>query len=188
MVQPEPAHTPDLASRLAAGDPTAFEQLFEAYADRLVRYIDRYIRSREQAQDLVQDLFLRLWDRHAELGTVGDFDAYLYRAARNRALTYLRQRGVEERWRGREEQAHTPELDSTAADPTDRIIAERTTAALQRAIDALAPRQREVILRYWRGDASVAIAAALGISPKTVGVHVSRAIDNLRKALRDFLR
>lgn len=183
MLQPQPIDASDLAHRLAAGDAAAFEQLFEGYADRLVRFVYRYVGSRAQAQDLVQDLFLRLWDRRAELGDVGDFNAYLYRGARNRALTHLRQRRVQDRWRTSEERSQLPEHAATADDPTDRVIAEDTSAAVQRAVDALAPRQREVILRYLRGEANVAIAAALGISPKTVGVHVSRAIEKLRKAL-----
>ena len=81
-------------------DAEPFERLFALYADRLHRHTFHYVRSWETAQDLVQDLFLRLWNRRGELASVADIEGYLYTAARNRALTHLRQSKLEERWQG----------------------------------------------------------------------------------------
>ena len=72
------------------------ERLFETHADRLRRYVYRYVRSWETAQDLVSDVFLRLWDRRHALDSVDDVEGYLYTCARNTALSHLRQRRVEE--------------------------------------------------------------------------------------------
>lgn len=176
------AGTAALLPALAAGKRRAFESLFADWADRLVRYVHRYVGSREEAEDLVQDLFLRLWDRRAEFRRVGDLEAYLYTCARNRAVTHLRRRRVEAEWRTRVVDAETADAPAVP-DPAAPLAAAELTAALQRAIDGLPRRQREVMLRYWRGERNVDIAAALGISPKTIGVHVNRAFKQLRDVL-----
>lgn len=164
----------------------AVERLFESHAERLRRYVFRYVRSWEVAQDLVHDLFLRLWDRREDLGRVADLDAYLYAGARNRALTWLRQRRIEEQWRERE--ASVVAGDEAAArpgrdDPVQQLLAAEIAAAVQQAVDALPSRQRQVLLLQWSGRSYEQIAAALAISPKTVSVHLTRAVEHLRRTL-----
>lgn len=172
----------ELLSALAAGEPGAFDDLFAAYSDRLLRYVRRYLLAREEAEDVVQDLFLALWDRRAEFERVRDLEGYLYTAARNRAMAQLKRRRTEARWRERAGGAEFSEP-LTATDQAEPIASAEAAAALQRAIDGLPARQREVMLRYWRGERNVEIAAALGISPMTIGVHVNRAIKHLREVL-----
>jgi RNA polymerase sigma-70 factor (family 1) len=157
-----------------------FERLFDLYADRLHRHIFHYVRSWETAQDLVQDLFLRLWDRRRQLASVADIEGYLYTAARNRALTYLRQTKLEERWQG-EAAGEVPP--AVARGPADDIVSAEIAAAIQRAVDSLPPRQRDALLLQWKGSSYADIASALQISPKTVAIHLTRAIKHLRQAL-----
>lgn len=176
------AGSADLLPALAAGQAQAFEALFAAYADRLVRYVRRYLRSREEAEDVVQDLFLVLWDRRAELERVRDLEGYLYAAVRNRAMSQLKRRRTEARWREQAGGADSSEP-VVGPDPFEPVASAEAAAALQRAIDSLPPRQREVVLRYWRGERNVEIAAALGISPMTIGVHLNRAIKRLREVM-----
>ena len=71
------ADPPALRSRLADGNERAFEYLFDAYSDRLCRYVYVFIRSWEDAENVVQDVFLRLWDGRAALRTVDNLQAYL---------------------------------------------------------------------------------------------------------------
>ena len=177
---------------LSGSDPTgadaaAFDRLFEAYFDRLRRFAYRYLRSWEEAEDVVHDVFVRLWARRDQLSSIADLEAYLYTAARNRAMGRLKHLAVAERWRAQE-------AASTGGEPaTDRGSAQRrleraeTAAAIQRALDSLSPRQRDVILLQWRGKSYEEIGAVLGISPKTVSVHISRAFDALREILRPLL-
>lgn len=185
--QPAEAAAPaDLLHALAAGEPRAYDELFGSYADRLLRYVRRYVLSTEAAEDVVQDLFLSVWDRRRELNQVRDLESYLYNAARNRALSHLRRRRVEAQWREREGKAAEAEP-MNSPDPMQPMAAAEMAAALQRAIDALPGRQREVMLRFWRGERNVEIAVALGISPKTIGVHLDRALRKLRELVPRFL-
>lgn len=179
-------HPPPL-EQLAAGDPTAFESLFNAYFNRLRRFVYGYVHSWAEAEDLVHDLFLQLWRRRAWLGSVRDLDAYLYHIARNQALNHLKHEGVEARWRAR--QAAATEEGTSQPPAADReLISNERTAAILRAVDALPLRQRQVILLRWRAQASLEeIAAALGISTNTVEIHITRAHKQLRKALPHLL-
>ena len=70
-------------------DTAAFEVLFRERYSSLCRFVYGYVHSREVAQDIVQDLFLRLWER-ARIPIASLTAAYLYTAVRNRALSYLR--------------------------------------------------------------------------------------------------
>lgn len=175
----------NLATRLAAGDAAAFEALFQAHFDRLRRYAYRFVSSWDDAEDIVHDVFLRVWDRRTELAGVGDFTAYLYTATRHQAVNRLRRRRVEDRWRGREERVASDDPSTALADSDS----DSTTlaAALQAAIDELPPRQREVMLLRWRQRSYDEIGRALGISPKTVGIHLGRAFEYLRGRLPKLL-
>ncbi len=174
----------DTSGRTDAGGPTDVERLFDLYADRLHRHIYHYVRSWETAQDLVQELFLRLWDRRAELDAVSDIEGYLYTAARNRALTHLRHLRFEEEWRRHHAgPAIVPRSTTAADDPAEQVVSAEIAAAVQRAVDALPNRQREALLLQWKGNSYAQIAAALDISPKTVAIHLTRAIRQLRRAL-----
>ncbi len=98
---------------------------------------------------------------------------------RSQAMSRLRHLAYVAGWQRRESvrNAREPEL----ADSAERALARReTTAALQRAVDELPGRQREVVLLRWRGQSYEEIAVLLGITPKTVSVHLTRAFHTLR--------
>jgi RNA polymerase sigma-70 factor (family 1) len=177
-----------LPERLAERDEAAFDRVFESYFDPLRRFVYRYVRSWDEADDLVHDLFARLWERWRDL-PVDDLKSYLYTSARNRALSHLKHRAVEDRWR-RSHEGPVPVADGPAPppDPERELLAAETGAAVQRAVDALPPRQREVMLRRWAGESHERIATALGISPNTVSEHITRAMARLRDTLSDLLR
>jgi RNA polymerase sigma-70 factor, ECF subfamily len=169
-----------------ASEAMAFRRLFELHFEELYRFAYRYVRSAETAKDLVQEGFLRLWRQRTQVDLGGrTARSYLYTVVRYQGLDYLRHRRVQEQWQ-REYTApqvtdHGP---APAPDPTEEITARETAAAIQQAVDALPPRQRQVLLLRWQQQASYdEIAESLGISPKTVAVHVGRALQRLREIL-----
>jgi RNA polymerase sigma-70 factor (ECF subfamily) len=181
----DPAGPPD-ATALEA---RAFRRLFDAHFDELCRYVYRYVQSVEDAKDLVHDTFLRLWRQRSQVDLTGDVRSYLYAIARNQSVDQLRRRQVEARWRQRHA---APELvehgEAVALDAEQQLASAELSAAIQRAVDALPARQRDVLRMRWQQQASYeGIAAALGISTKTVGVHMTRAIAHLRETLPGLL-
>ncbi|NUO96088.1 MAG: RNA polymerase sigma-70 factor [Gemmatimonadaceae bacterium] len=170
-------------------DSSAFGQLFETHAEPLRRYARRFVRSREAAEDLVQDVFFRLWRGWETVETGPGVRAYLYVATRSWALNYIRHEDTEARARVRafpggvaaEEPALPPEGER-------KLEADDITRAIEQVLASMPPRQREVAtLRLRHQLSTAAIAEMLGISPRTVEVHVARATKALRERLPALL-
>ncbi len=164
-------------------DVAAFRALFELHFDGLAGYVYRYVDSVEEAEDVVHDVFLRVWELRDRINLHRDLRGYLYTLARNQAVDRLRRRRVRSRY-------IPPEL----VEPTAPIEGEMQVAAsdlaatIRRAVAALPQRQREVLALRWYEQASYdEIAARLGISPKTVDIHLGRAMKRLRETLPRLL-
>lgn len=168
------------ASRDGADD---FEKLFREHYPRLCEFVDGYVRSAEVARDIVQDLFLALWEKRGGEGSPELTTAYLFTAARNRALKHLRHRRVVER---HEERAAVWPQQAPRAD--EEVRQRETAEAIDAAIAELPDRCREIFLLSRRQHMSYAeIASALGLSVKTVEVQMWRALRRLRESLAPYL-
>jgi RNA polymerase sigma-70 factor (ECF subfamily) len=158
----------------------ALEKLFREYHPMLVGFAFRYVRSPEVAEELVQEVFLDLWERLEQGHRFGAPKAYLFSAVRNAAASYLRHRDVVERF-----EPETVELFSRAGPTPDADLrSAEVSAALQRAIARLPERCRLVFtLHHEQGLAHGEIADVLRISRKTVEAQMGRAYKALRKSL-----
>lgn len=171
------------AELLGGVDVEAFKRLFDTYFEPLYRYALRYLRSGEEARDVVHDVFLEMWRHRQRIGLERDLRTYLYATTRNHALDRLKRRKVEDRFRERREGADA----QAGADTESEIESRELAATIQRAIDTLPPRQREVLRLRWQQHLSYEeIGKALNISPKTVAIHLSRGLQHLREALPDI--
>jgi RNA polymerase sigma-70 factor (ECF subfamily) len=176
--------------RVRAGDAQAFEALFRAFVGPLCSFAYSYVESESLAQEIVQDLFTRLWDRRGTLERPRSVRAYLYGATRNRVLNELRHARVERAFLTRALRLEAARTEGPRpVPPEDDLNASALAAAVQRAVAELPPRCREVFTLTRDRQLSYAEAAeVLGISPKTVEIHVGRALALLRKHLADWLR
>ena len=184
-------HARDLErfERLRTGDEQAFEALFRAYAAALCDFAHSYVDSEPAAQEIVQDLFARLWERRDTLDRPRSVQAYLYGATRNGALNYLRGTRVETAFLRRV--LHAGQVRSNGPrpiPPEDELHAQALADAVAGAVATLPPRCRDVFILTRDQHLSYAEAAAvLGIAPKTVEIHVGRALALLRRQLADWL-
>lgn len=175
------------AHRIAAGDIEAFKALFDAYFDPLYRFALRYLRSPDEAKDLVHDVFLQVWRHRERIGLERHLRTYLYATARNHALDRLKHRKVEDRFAKRSEGEASSVESVESLDIQQDLELRELAATIQRAIDTLPPRQREVLRLRWQEHMSYEeIGRTMGISPKTVAIHLSRGLQHLRKALPDL--
>lgn len=161
------------------GDENALEVLFNEYHGPLCGFAYRFVRSRAVAEELVQEVFLYLWEHRSEL-EIGDPKRYLFTAVRNAATSYLRHQHVTDRG-----EADTIALFSKSpATPERDLRVTELASALQRAIARLPERCRLVFtLSREEGMAHKEIADVLGISVKTVENQMVHAY----KALRQYL-
>jgi RNA polymerase sigma factor (sigma-70 family) len=160
----------------------AFEALFIKFVQPLRQYVYGYVGSVDVAEELVQDVFLRLWDYRKKLDLTGNPGGLLHIMARHRALNYLKRERVAERVK-REYVA--PEIvDTGPVFPVEGQEANTLQAAVGDALGGLTPRQREVLTLRWRDGASYAdIAQRLGIAPSTVASYLKEAMAHLRRVL-----
>lgn len=179
----------DLVERVRAGDVRAFEQLFTMYYGSLCGFVDSYVHSEAIAEEVVSDLFRRIWERRAEWTPAKSVATYLFGAARNRALDHLKHARVERRaaailtFGNRVPAMGTPPLGADAA-----VRAAELEAAIERAVEALPERCRAVFTLRRRHHLSYAeIAGTMGTTVKTVEVQIGLALKALRKSLVDWL-
>jgi RNA polymerase sigma-70 factor (ECF subfamily) len=170
-----------LARRIRDGDIAAFEALFRALHGPLCEVVEGYVRSQAVAEEIVQDLFFVVWVDRERLIEARSLRAYLFGAARNRAVHHLRHQVVVKRWSDRER----AELSSPAKPAPDRQLeSSETEAAVREAIDRLPARTRVAFVLQWDYEMSHAeIATAMGISIKGVEKLIATAKAKLRQAL-----
>ena len=171
-----------------AGDDRAFEAMFRAYRDDLVAFAESLLRSREQAQEVVQDLFLRIWQMRDLWEPRCALNMYLFRAVRNRAIMRLRQQRSELTFHERLSQIESGPMSASSSNASDaRVCVADLESAIARAVADLPDRCREVFALSRNHHLSNAqIAEVMQISVKTVEVQMTRALAHLRRRLADW--
>lgn len=175
-----------LIARCRQGDPLAWEVLVRRYQSRVLAVADAYVGDREEARDLAQEIFLRVWRNLDACREPERFEAWLLRIARNASLDALRRR-----------QARPPRQDlpvesaHALADPAPGADArwqdEVRRRLLLRALDALSPLNRELIILKEMQDLPLEeIADMLEVPLGTVKSRASRARLELARALREL--
>ncbi|MBL7963360.1 MAG: RNA polymerase sigma-70 factor [Flavobacteriales bacterium] len=166
---------------IAAGDRAAFEALFRLHYRALCAFAAGYVKDMDQAEDLVQDLFFRLWLDREKVKVTTSVKAYLYAAVRNRCLNAVKAGG-----RVRALNEEVEELQE-APERSEDEHAERI-ARVQAAIESLPEERRKVFkLSRYEGLKYHEIAERLGISVKTVENQMGSALKTLRADLKDLV-
>jgi len=177
----------EIVRRLRADDLRALDVLIDRLYRPLLNFVLDYVDGPDAADDVLQELFIWVWERRAQLQPSTTLTAYLYAAARHRALN-AKERQVT---RGRYEATGAVSrhvLSTTAPVGSDRIEEAELLQALHRALATLSPRSREVyVLGMRHGMTYREIAATLGISVPTAQTHMTRALKALEVVLRPFL-
>lgn len=174
----------DVIERLRNGERTAFELLFQFYYPGLVIYATQFAVDRLQAEDIVQNLFVRLWEKRQRVQLVDSLKSYLFTSVRNSCLNTLKHQKVENKY---VEQLYDLSEKNLLYQPNLYIASELQEIILG-AIDKLPERCREVFvmsrLEQMKNDE---IAEKLDLSKRTVETHISHALKILRVELKDYL-
>jgi RNA polymerase sigma-70 factor (ECF subfamily) len=171
-----------LVARLKAGDAAAFEAIYEAYRPRLFSFLVRLSRRRDVAEDLLEETWLRLVTRAAELRDDSCVGAWLFTVARHLFLSWCRHRALDD-WRLSE---LTPSWPAPAAGETPFEAAARsqTERRLEVALAQLSSQDRELLLLVSvEGFTPSEAASALGLTPETLRKRLQRARERLAGAM-----
>ena len=169
---------------LKKGDKLIFEEVYREYYIPLCYYCLRYVENFSDSEEIVQDLFLKLWEMHAELEVNSSLNAYLYRAVQNYALNFLGKKKIHEKYIVI--QGHQPyggALESGLA----KLEEEELRAILKLAVLKLPEKRRRIFeLSRFDGLKNSKIASQLSISVKTVETQMTKALKYLRVTLKDY--
>lgn len=167
---------------IANGDEVAFTHLYNQYGKRLQQFSFSLVRSKETAEEIVEDVFVRLWSNRAQLPSIENLSVYLYVSVKNRSLNSLsdkaRQLVV----------APFDFLDTDVtlndSDPYDLMVTSEMMSNMQKAIDLLPPRCK-MIFRLVREDGLKykEVAEILNISVNTIDVQMAIAVKRICEAL-----
>ena len=180
--RPQPNDDALLAQRIRSGDRDALGELYDRYASVAMATALRVVGDRQQAEDLVHDAFVAVWQKIDRFDPVrGSLRAWLLTVVRNRSIDRLRA----SRPSVAIEDADDQSLLRSSANPTwEAAIARRSTAELRIALDRLPPEQREAIeLAYFAGNTYREIATLTGVPLGTANGRLRLALGKLREAL-----
>ncbi|MDO6432319.1 RNA polymerase sigma-70 factor [Flavitalea sp. BT771] len=165
-------------------DETGFERVFKHYFKSLYRYALTILQDHDQAEDIVQNVFYKLWDKIGSLHFSDSLAAYLYRAVHNESLNHLKHKKVRRTYQTYITQSTKDQAESAHRKVTFSELERR----LQTAINEL-PEQCRTIFQMSRFEELryLDIAAQLGISVKTVENQMGKALKQLRIKLVDYL-
>lgn len=175
----------ELWDMLRAGSKDAFEQLYFRYYDKLFNYAVSFCRNRAMAEDHIQSLFLKIWDRKNSLNSVKFVKTYLWVALRRSLVDELQKKQVVEK-----DNLTVKKDFRIAASPEDLILLhEHSIEQVQRlysAIESLTPRQREILfLKYFEGMSYKEIEAITTLKYQTVRNHIHESVKTLKTAFQE---
>jgi RNA polymerase sigma-70 factor (family 1) len=169
-----------LLAAVASGDRSAFNQLYAAHINNVYEYIFLFTKSKEETEELLQEVFVNLWEKREKLAEVDSFKSYLFRAAKNRLITNVRHMQVKHRvlseiGRTTDDSQHTTEYDVTYKEYHQ---------VLQKAIAKLPPKRKLIFrLNMENGLSYDEIAHQLQISKSVVKNQLYKALDFIRQYL-----
>lgn len=168
---------------LAQGSEYAFTQLFDYYGGRIFNVALRFLHSRELAEEVVQETFLKVWVRRKEIGDAANFEGYLFTMVRNQVYDRIKQIARETTTKREFAQVIQP------VDGADRPLVEKQYQELLREAVNQLPRQQKQIFTLARieGLSHQAIAEQLHISRLTVKTHMAKALQSLRQNLQRYI-
>lgn len=175
----------DPINELRKGSKTAFEEIFNKCYEPLCKYAYSILRDMDEAEEVVQKTFCKLWDQRASLSIKSSLDSYLYRIVHNDSINTINQQTLHQ-------EHNFNYLSFKQSDSSNSILESIETSELQKAIERaitnLPPQCRKVFeLSRMEQMPYSKIAEELHISTNTVENHMSKALKLLRIDLKDYL-
>lgn len=172
----------ELMAKVAKGDRRAFTLLYEDLLQPLYTFVYPFTASREDTEEILQDVFAKVWEKRERLGEIENFKGYIFRIARNRVLNFLTERKTYLR--------HNSKAASTearlAGSADQDILLEQYLSLARTAINGLTSRRRQIFDLVTQQDMSLdEVAEHLGIAKSTVKVQLYEAMATVRQHLRE---
>jgi RNA polymerase sigma-70 factor (ECF subfamily) len=178
-----PSEIRELQRRLAVyDDESAYKELFLVYYKPLQQFAFSFIKSQELAEEIVSDVFLKIWEKRAELESIGNLKVYLYVSIKNTALKYLLK---QKRQVAISLDELDIELESFHWSPEELILTAEMLKKIEDAINDLPPRCK-IIFKLIKEDQLryKEVAEILNVSVKTIDSQLAIALKKISKAIQ----
>lgn len=171
-----------LFEKIKKGDEKAFERLFHSHYGHLCLFAEHFVRNHAEAEEIVQDIFMRLWENKSRITIATSVKNYLFRSVKNSCLNFLKHNQVKNQY------AEKFLSEASQAEPDDEgFIESGLFQKIEECINSLPEKRREVFrMSREEGLKYREIAEKLNISVKTVETHIGLAIKTLRDKLSQF--
>lgn len=174
-----------LQSQVAVGDTRAFRQIFDALFSNLTKFSFSFVHSKEAATEIVDELFVQLWIKRADIMKINDLRVYLYTATKNASLNYISKKAKQIEVEPYENlQVQMTDLVS----PEQIMITKEMLQKIKEAVDTLPPRCK-LIFKFVREDglSYAEVAEILGLSIKTIDAQMVIAVARIRAKLMNVI-
>ena len=174
-----------IAARIKLGDEQAFELLFRQYYVRLCAFANKFLNDPEEAQEIVQEVFTKIWEGRDEIDPEDSLKAYVFKIAQNLSINKLRRKKVESRYT---EIYKLVYIEHQEFSVHESLLVRELEENVARSIAKLPTECRKIFeLSRVEGLKYKEIAETLNISVKTVEAQMSKALRSLRIELSNYL-
>lgn len=172
----------EMVRALSQGNQDAFRFLFLSYFPKVKAFITHLLKDEPLAEDLSQDIFVKLWENRDSLGLIQSFDAYVYRMAKNSVINQIKRDSYGDKY-SKEEYLRVEHVSME-----EEIFAKEIQLLVELTVNKM-PEQRKKIYRMSRveGLKNDEIADKLNLSKKTIENHLNLALKEIRKTISLFL-
>jgi RNA polymerase sigma-70 factor (ECF subfamily) len=178
---PENRDDKQLVQSLQKGNVAAFDLLFEGYSSKLYGFALKYFKNETEAEELVQEVFIKVWENRETLKSELSFKSYLFTIALNQIRKYFNKKAVSLRYL----ESLQNDLEITENQVIQDNDYESVLNQINLIIELIPPRRREIFMKSkLEGKSSKEVAAELNISAGTVDNQVSEALRFIRSQLK----
>jgi RNA polymerase sigma-70 factor, ECF subfamily len=171
----------ELVKLLKKGDMKAFDIIYKKYSRRLYGFVFRYVKQETDTEEIVQEVFIKIWKSYDKLNVYSSFESFLFTIAHNATVNLLKKRAIEQKY---VEHVKSLQIINESYELTDEIQFKELQQKFQSILNELSPRQKEVFqLSREDGLSNKEIADKLGISMQTVKNHLATSFSFLRRKL-----
>ena len=165
--------------QMSQGDQKAYEQVFRRFYPKVHRFVLMLLKNDDDADDVCQMIFLKVWNKREKFTGIADFDSYLFILAKYTVINYISTKHIIPI-----DIDSIPDPYANAASPHDDVVAKDTQLLIDMVVENM-PQQRQTIYRMSREEhlKNDEIALRLGIQKKTVENHLNLALKEIKKAL-----
>lgn len=168
-----------LIEQLNRGNEQAFDRIYRTFSPRVFSFALSLLKDKAEAEEIVQEVFIKVWKKHGEISINGSFDSFLFTMTRNSVLNFIRKTEYHRIFL--EYQKHNPEPDPEL---NQEIHFRELETIYEKAIEKLSPRKKEIfILKQKHALSYDEIAQKLGISSKTVRNQMDAASSEIKQLI-----